>query len=204
MTDVATRLRLRRCDLLGEMRVEDPVPGFVERRVPGRPDWVARHQRDPRTAARVYGAFALVFSTLFIGLPALLFSEPAALLWVPLVVANASAWTWALWRRYIPEAGSVSRQGAFWTGFGIGTLSWLTVGPLLSVGYTVYSYVRDESLPSLNALWDGVAYGVYYSIGAFVFTLGIPTIASVALAVWMLDYEERGGREKREASFDFQ
>lgn len=186
------------------VRVEDCVPGFVERRVPDRPAWVESNQRDPRTAAQVYGAFALAFSTLFIGPPALLVSEPAALLWVPLVVANASAWTWAFWGRYIPDAGGVSRRRTFWTGLGIGTCSWLTVGPLLSIGYTVYVYVGDGSFASLNALWDAVAYGAYYSIGGFVFTLGIPTIASVGLALWTLDYEERSGREKRETNYDFQ
>ncbi|NHN40193.1 hypothetical protein G9C85_00900 [Halorubellus sp. JP-L1] len=186
------------------MRIEDQLPGFVERRIPDRPDWVADSPRDPRTAAKVYGAFALAFSTLFIGLPALLVSEPAASLWVPLVVANAGAWTWALWRWRIPDAGPVSRRNAFWTGLGIGTLSWLTLGPLLSMGYTAYVYVSDGSFVPLNALWDAVAYGVYYSIGGFVVTLGIPTVASVALALWMIDYETHRGREKREANYDFQ
>jgi hypothetical protein len=186
------------------VRVEDLVPGFVATRVPERPEWVEANQRDPRTAAEVYGTFALAFSTLVVGAPALLFAEPIGLLWVPLVVVNAAAWTWALWRLRIPNAGPVSRRNAFWTGLGIGTLSWLTVGPLLSIGYTVSSYLADGTVPSLNMVWDGVAYGVYYTIGGFVLTLGIPTIASVAMAFWLLDYEERSGREKRESNYQFE
>lgn len=70
------------------VRVENLVPGFVATRVPERPEWTEANQRDPRTAAEVYGKFALAFSTLFFLV--LAFGNPVALLYVPLVVANAA------------------------------------------------------------------------------------------------------------------
>lgn len=185
------------------MRVEDLVPNVVARRVPERPAWVAATARDPRTAARVYGAFALAFSGLVVGLPVLLLGEPIGVLWVPLIVANAATWAWLCWRLRVSADGIVSRENVFWTGLGVGTLSWLTVGPLLSISYTVSTYVSDGTIPPVDAVWDGVAYGVYYTIGGYVLTLGIPTMASVALAYWLLDYEERGDREKRESASQF-
>ncbi|MFC6955164.1 hypothetical protein [Halorubellus litoreus] len=186
------------------MRVENLVPGFVARRVPDRPEWVASNARDPRTAARVYGAFAFVFTALLVGIPALVMMEPIGVLWVMLVVVNAAAWAWALWWVRIPDAGAVSRRNALWTGLGIGSLSWLTVGPLLSIGYTVGTYLGEGTIPTLNIIWNGVAYGVYYTIGGYVLTLGIPTVASVALALWTLDYEDRSGRERRESNYDLE
>jgi hypothetical protein len=186
------------------MRVEALVPGFVERRVPERPEWVESNQRDPRTAAEVYGGFALVFSTLFFALFAVGLFNAAVLLFVPLVVANATGWTWLVWRFRIPEDGTVSRRRALTTGLTIGTCSWLTVGPLMIATIVGYGALAGNGFRTVEPVAAILALGTFVSVAGFVFTLGIPTIASVGLAVWTLDYDERGGREKRNATFDFE
>jgi len=185
------------------VRVEALVPGFLERRIPERPAWVADDQRDPRTAAEVYGKFALAFSTLYFALFAVGIWNPIILLFVPLVVANAVAWTWVLWHLRIPEDGVVPRRRALTTGLAIGTCSWLTVGPLLIVGTTVPILLQDGSVDVSGQLLEPLAFGMYASAAGFVTTAGVPTIASVGLALWTLDYEERNGREKRESDYEF-
>jgi hypothetical protein len=190
------------------VRVEDLVPGFVERRVPDRPEWVASNQRDPWTAAEVYARFALAFSTLFFAVCALLTAfgvfNAWVLLFVPLVVANAYAWTWLLWRLRIPEAGTLSRRRALTTGLAVGTCSWLTVGFVMSSALSVFQYFRGTPLATMEQLWAAFGLGVLFTVAGFVLTLGIPTIASVGLALWTLDYEERSGREKQTSEYQFQ
>lgn len=186
------------------VRVEDCVPGFVERRVPDRPAWVESNQRDPRTAAQVYGAFALAFSTLFFALFAVGTFHPAPLLFVPLVVANATGWTWLLWWFRIPAEGVVSRRRALTTGLAIGTGSWLTVGPLMAAGTTGVSLLTGTEFQTMEPVGAVLALGTLFSVAGFVLTLGIPTVASVGIAFWTLDYEERSGREKRGTNYDFQ
>lgn len=186
------------------VRVEDLLPGFVERRVPDRPEWVAANQRDPRTAAEVYGKFALAFSTLYFGLFAVGLFTPLALLFVPLVVANAVAWTWLVWTFRVPSEGTVSRRRALTTGLAIGSLSWLTMGPLMMASLAVPQLLTKGGVDVSGALLEPVVMGLYISVAGLVTTLGIPTAASVGLALWTLDYEERSGREKRESNYQFQ
>lgn len=185
------------------MRVENCVPGFVARRVPERPEWVASSPRDPRTAAEVYGTFAFAFSTLFCALWAIGVFNPATLLFVPLVVANAYSWTWLLWRLRVPSEGTVSRRRALTTGLAIGTCSWLTVGFLVSGALTVFQLLTGTGFATSEPLGAIFALGVLFTVAGFVLTLGVPTVASVGLALWTLDYEERSGREKRESNYDF-
>ncbi|MFC6955166.1 hypothetical protein [Halorubellus litoreus] len=184
------------------VRIEDLVPGFVARRVPRRPEWVEENQRDPRTAARVYGYFAFGFSTLFFLVFAV--GNPLALAYVPLVVANAVGWTWLLWSLRIPGDGEVSRRTTLTTGLAIGTFSWLTVGPLISTAGLAARVLGGESLALGNALGMTLGMGLFFSIWGFVFTLGIPTVASLGLALWMLDDEERGDLERRKSDYQFQ
>ncbi|WP_227130705.1 hypothetical protein [Halorubellus salinus] len=186
------------------VRVEDLVPGFVERRVPERPEWVAENQRDPRTAAEVYGTFALAFSTLYFALFAVGIWTPIILLFVPLVVVNAVAWTWVLWHLRISKDGVVPRRRALTTGLAIGAGSWLTVGPLLIAGTTVPKLLKDGGVDVSGQLLEPLAFGLYVSVAGIVTTAGIPTIASVALALWTLNCEERSGREKRRSNYDFE
>lgn len=186
------------------VRVEDLLPGFVERRVPDRPEWVEANQRDPRTAAEVYAKFALAFSTLFFALFAIGTVHPAPIAFVPLVVANATAWTWLLWCARIPDEGVVSRRRALTIGLAIGTGSWLTVGPLLAAGTVGASVLTGTEFQTTDPLGAVLGLGTLYSVAGFVLTLGIPTIASVGLALWTLDYEERSGREKRESNYQFE
>jgi hypothetical protein len=192
-----------RCKLEAKMRVETLVPGFVARRVPERPEWVAENQRDPRTAARVYGTFALAFSTLFCALWAIGSFNPATLLFVPLVVANAYSWTWLIWRLHVPPEGPVSRRRALTAGFAIGTCSWLTVGFLISGALTGFSLLTGTDFATMEPLGAVLALGVLITVAGFVLTLGVPTVASVGLALWTLDYEERSGREQRKSNYDF-
>lgn len=185
------------------MRVENLLPGVVARRVPERPGWVAANQRDPRVAARVYGTFALGFSTLCFGVGALAAFDAAVLLFVPIVVANAAAWTWLVWALLVPATGVVSRRRTLGVGLAIGTLSWLTVGPLMLAGTTAYALLTGTQFQTLDPVAAVLALGLLYSFAGFVVTLGIPTVASVGLALWTLDYEERSGREKRESDYEF-
>ncbi|MFC6955165.1 hypothetical protein [Halorubellus litoreus] len=184
------------------MGVEDLLTGFVERRLPERPEWVAANPRTPRVAARVYGTFAFAFSTLFFAIAAFVVVHPGTLVFVPVVVANAVAWTWVLWHAFVPDSGALSRRRTVAVGTAIGTLSWLTVGPLVFATQTGYSALTGAArAPTLSNVLAG---GTVYSIGGFVATLGIPTVASVALALWTLDHEEQSGREKRESTYQFQ
>lgn len=186
------------------VRVENLVPGFVATRVPERPPWVESTQRDPRTAAEVYGTFALAFSTLFFALFAVGTVHLAPLAFVPVVVANATTWAWVLWWVRIPDEGVVSRRRALTTGLAIGTGSWLTVGPLMAAGTVGVSLLTGPALLTIDPVGAVLGLGTLYSVAGFVLTLGIPTIASVGLALWTLDYEERRGREKRKTNYDFQ
>ncbi|WP_323676758.1 hypothetical protein [Halorubellus sp. PRR65] len=186
------------------VRVENLLPGLVERRVPERPEWVASNQRDPRTAAEVYGTFALAFSTLFFVLFAVGLFNAAVLLFIPLVTANAYGWTWVLWQVRIPEEEeAVSRRRALTTGLAVGTCSWLTVGPLMIAVTVGYGLLTGNEFQTIHPLATVLGIGLFSSVVGFVLTLGVPTIASIGLALWTLDYEERSGREKRKANFDF-
>lgn len=186
------------------VRVENLLPGFVGRRVPERPEWVASSPRDPRTAAEVYGKFALAFSTLYFALLSVGLWNPIGLLFVPVVVGNAVAWTWAVWALRVPGEGTVSRRRALTTGLAIGSCSWLTVGPLVMAAMTVPQLLTKGGVDVSGSLLEPMVLGIYVSAAGLITTLGIPTIASVGLALWTLDYEERSGREKRKSSYDFE
>jgi len=102
--------------------------------------------------------------------------------------------------------GTVSRRRALTTGLGIGTLSWLTVGPLMRTGVAAYRLLTGGSVgtATMDAFGATVGLGLFFSLWGFMFTLGVPTIASVGMAFWLLDYEERSGREKRESNYQFE
>lgn len=176
------------------MRVENLVPATVARRIPGPPDWVASSPRHPWTAARVYAAVAVAMST-----PVLLWvatGNPYAVLYIPLIAANTAGWTWVLWWLCIPASGRVSRGRALGTGFAVGTLHWLTLGPLASTAqFAVQQLGRDVGL-TLEALVHPLRLGVFLSVTGFVSTLGLPTVASAVIAYWTLGDERRSGREK--------
>lgn len=150
-----------------------------------------RESRDPHVAGLAYAAVAFTFTFLYFAG----FSQNIALslVFALAISGNAYAWSRAIWRRRIPQTGSITRRTSATTGAIIGLTSYITVGAVYLVVFLFFNTLDPSStldlLPTvpgsgpLYTLAYFVMWSLIFSFYGVVFTLGIPIVLSIGTAL---------------------